>query len=370
MLIAIGRISATKNAVQGDQAEAVSRRRRRNGHALLIRCVDRHQGLEESSFHHQERAHDRGPDLGPRRRSGHQTALAVAEAFGTLAALYPGRIDLGLGRSGHRREAFKEAARKAVSGEAPVRKEPRVVNGLVIPPPYSFAHLVRSERSERLALQSALLQQPGAESPDFGDQVDDIMAFLAGTWRSDAGVAMEAMPGADAGAEVWILGSSAGQSARVAGTLGLPFAANYHLTPATVLEAVAAYREAFRPSAISPAPHVLVSADVVVADTDARAQELAAPYGAWVRSIRSGEGARPFASPETMASLPWTDEDRVLVADRVDTQFVGSPATVCKHLRILQDATGADELLVTTITYSHADRVRSFKLLAHEWGLP
>jgi alkanesulfonate monooxygenase SsuD/methylene tetrahydromethanopterin reductase-like flavin-dependent oxidoreductase (luciferase family) len=299
---------------------------------------------------------------------GHQTAVAVAEAFGTLSALYPGRIDLGLGRSGQRRqEARREAARKAAASEAAGETPPeaRVVNGLLIPKKYSFAHLLRSDR---FALQSSLLQQPEARTQDFGEQVDDILAFLAGTWASSAGISLEATPAGGADAEIWILGSSAGQSAQVAGALGLPFAANYHVSPATVLEAVDAYRSAFRPSTVLSAPHVLVSADVVVAPSDAEARELAAPYGLWVRSIRSGHGAMKFASPSAAAAAPWTDEERTLVADRVDTQFAGTPATVVKQLRVLQDATGADELLITTITHAHADRVRSHELLAREWA--
>ncbi|HEX6451980.1 MAG TPA: LLM class flavin-dependent oxidoreductase [Trebonia sp.] len=296
---------------------------------------------------------------------GHQTALAVVEAFGTLSALYPGRIDLGLGRSGQRRqEERKAAAKKAASGETGVR-ESRVVNGLLIPPPYPHSHLLRSPRA---GLQAKLLQQPGATTPDFGDQVDDILAFLTGTWQSEDGIGMEAVPGTGSDAEIWILGSSAGQSARVAGALGLPFAANYHVSPATVLEAVSAYRDAFRASSVLDRPHVLVSADVVVAASDDRARELAAPYGLWVRSVRSGEGAMKFPSPATAAATEWTGDDRALVADRVDTQFAGSPATVVKQLRVLQDATGADELLVTTITHRHEDRIRSFELLAREWG--
>jgi alkanesulfonate monooxygenase SsuD/methylene tetrahydromethanopterin reductase-like flavin-dependent oxidoreductase (luciferase family) len=87
-----------------------------------------------------------------------------------------------------------------------------------------------------------------------------------------------------------------------------------------------------------------------------------------VRSIRTGAGAMRYPSPSSVAASPWTDEDRALVSDRVETQFAGSPATVAKHLRVLQDATDADELLVTTITHFHADRVRSFELLAREWG--
>ena len=258
---------------------------------------------------------------------------------------------------------------RAVPGPAaePLPEAPRTVNGLPIPARYSFAHLVTSPR---FALHSALLQQPGAQSPDFGEQVNDILAFLAGTYRSSAGLSAEAVPAAGADAQVWILGSSAGQSALVAGALGLPFAANYHVSPAIVLEAADAYRAAFRPSAVLSRPHVLVSADVVVAPTDAEARELAAGYGLWVRSIRTGAGAMRFPSPATVAAFEWADADRALVDDRVSTQFAGSPATVAKHLRVLQDATGADELLVTTITYEQADRVRSFELLAREWGLP
>jgi alkanesulfonate monooxygenase SsuD/methylene tetrahydromethanopterin reductase-like flavin-dependent oxidoreductase (luciferase family) len=299
---------------------------------------------------------------------GHQTAASVVEAFGTLSALYPSRIDLGLGRSGQKRvEARKEAARKAEAGKAP-RRESTVVNGLLIPPPYSHQHLLRSPRA---GIQGQLLQQPGAQTPDFADQVDDILAFLSGTWESEDGLSVNPTPGEGTDAELWILGSSAGQSARVAGALGLPFAANYHVSPATVLEAVAAYRSAFRPSNVLNRPHVMVSADVVVAPADAEARELAAPYGMWVRSIRSGEGAMKFASPETTAVTlaGWTAADHELVADRTGTQFVGTPSAVAKQLRVLQEATGADELLTTTITYRHCDRVRSLELLAREWGL-
>jgi luciferase family oxidoreductase group 1 len=179
---------------------------------------------------------------------------------------------------------------------------------------------------------------------------------------------MTAVPAVGADAEVWILGSSAGQSAQVAGALGLPFAANYHVSPSTVLEAVEAYRAAFRPSRGLSAPHVLVSADVMVAPTGDEARSLAGGYPLWVRSIRCGDGAMPFPSPDTVAAFTWTDADLALVADRVATQFVGSPAAVARQLRVLQEATGADELLVTSVTHAHADRVRSHELLAREWG--
>jgi alkanesulfonate monooxygenase SsuD/methylene tetrahydromethanopterin reductase-like flavin-dependent oxidoreductase (luciferase family) len=135
-----------------------------------------------------------------------------------------------------------------------------------------------------------------------------------------------------------------------------------------VLEAADGYRAAFRPSAELGRPYVSVSADVVVADDEATARELATGYGLWVRSIRSGEGAIEFPTPEQARSHRWTEADLALVADRVDTQFVGSPRQVAAQLEQLRDATGADELVVTTITHEHADRVRSYELLAAEWS--
>ncbi|WCN79334.1 LLM class flavin-dependent oxidoreductase [Micromonospora sp. LH3U1] len=292
---------------------------------------------------------------------GHRTALSVVEEFGTLAALHPGRIDLGLGRSGQRRV---EAARE-LAAPTPPPAEAQVVDGLLIPPPFSYASVLASPR---FALSSDLLHQPGAQPPPFAEQVADVLALLRGDYLDANGLDAHAVPGEGTDLQVWLLGSSGGESAQLAGALGLPFAANYHVSPSSVLDAVSAYRAAFQPSAALAEPYVVVSADVVVAETDDTARRLAAPYGPWVRSIRSGEGAIPFPSPEQAATLPWTDDDRELVADRVDTQFVGSPATVVERLHTLREVTTADELLVTTITHAHADRVNSYELLAKEWN--
>jgi luciferase family oxidoreductase group 1 len=166
---------------------------------------------------------------------------------------------------------------------------------------------------------------------------------------------------------VWILGASGGSSASVAGANGLRFAASYHHSPATVIDAVDAYREAFRPSQDLEQPHISVSADVVVAENDEAAARLASGYGLWVRSIRTGAGAIPFPTPQQAEEHVWSDEDRELVKDRIDTQLVGSPTTVADKLEQLQRATGAHELAITTITHQHADRVRSYELLAEEW---
>jgi alkanesulfonate monooxygenase SsuD/methylene tetrahydromethanopterin reductase-like flavin-dependent oxidoreductase (luciferase family) len=107
---------------------------------------------------------------------------------------------------------------------------------------------------------------------------------------------------------------------------------------------------------------------VVVADDEATARDLAAGYGLWVRSIRTAEGAIPFPTPVQARAHTWTDADRELVADRIDTQFVGSAIQVADQLERLRDATAADELIITTITHDHDDRVRSYQLLADEWA--
>jgi luciferase family oxidoreductase group 1 len=178
---------------------------------------------------------------------------------------------------------------------------------------------------------------------------------------------VHAYPGEGSGVLVWILGSSGGQSAEVAGERGLRFAASYHHSPSTVIDAVEAYRAAFRPSAELARPYVSVSADVVVADDDALARELASGYAPWVSSIRTGAGAIPFPTPAEAAALDWTEEERELVKDRVETQLVGSPSSVVEQLKQLRAATDADELAITTITHEHEDRVRSYQLLAKEW---
>jgi alkanesulfonate monooxygenase SsuD/methylene tetrahydromethanopterin reductase-like flavin-dependent oxidoreductase (luciferase family) len=291
---------------------------------------------------------------------GHRTALATVEEFGLIDALHPGRLDLGLGRSGGRPPAEPEPA---LTGARRAGRAGRA-GGLLIPPRFSVQHLLGSPR---FALQKTLLQLPGAQPQDYAEQVGDILALLRGTYRSAEGVEAHVVPGEGADVQVWILGSSGGESAGVAGANGLRFAANYHVSPATVLEAADGYRAAFRPSADLDRPYVSVSADVVVGEDEATARELATGYGLWVRSIRSGEGAIAFPTPEQARAHPWTAADREMVADRVDTQFVGSPQQVAGQLEQLQEATGADELVVTTITHDHADRIRSYRLLAEEW---
>ncbi len=258
---------------------------------------------------------------------GHTTAIAVVESFGILDALYPGRIDMGLGRSGQRRnEAATSSAPQPQRAPAPWRN----VDGLVIPPPFDPTMLMKSER---LRAQASALAQTGAVPADFAEQVADIEAMLDGTYTVN-GHELHAVPGEHARLTPWIFGSTKGQSAQVAGARGLPFVASYHITPGTALDAIAAYREAFRPSARLTKPYVVVSADVVVADDSATARHLASGYGSWVYSIRSGQGAIPYPDPDVCE--PLTEDQLALVADRTATQFVGDPDEVADRLELLR----------------------------------
>jgi alkanesulfonate monooxygenase SsuD/methylene tetrahydromethanopterin reductase-like flavin-dependent oxidoreductase (luciferase family) len=292
--------------------------------------------------------------------------IQVAEVAGLVASLYGGRFDLGLGRSG----SFKPDAKGKGDGYAALAArsatdvaENRIVDGLVVPAP-RFPKF----DAARFAVQARLLGRADGDADDFPGAVDDILSFLRGRYVSEEGVRILATPAQDsAGLQVWIHGSTAGPSARLAGAKGLPFGANYHVAPSFVVEAVAEYRAAFKPSAELSEPRVIVSVDAVVGVDDEAARELAAGYPEWVLSIRSGQGAIPFPTPDETRARSWTDEERATVQDRVDTQFVGSPETVVSRLETLQRVTGADELLITTITHDHHDRVESYRLLADAW---
>ncbi|MGN8050209.1 LLM class flavin-dependent oxidoreductase [Curtobacterium sp. 22159] len=286
---------------------------------------------------------------------GNVRGLQIAETFGTLAALYGPRIDLGLGRSG----APAPGAPKSPP-PGPVADE--VVDGLLVPAPFTF----RVAPGSRFALQGELLGRVPGDVERFEGDLALIRELFAGTWSPDGSV-VEAPPATGAPVELWIHGSTGGASARAAGSLGLPYGANYHTSPGTVLASVRAYRDAFRPGVLD-APHVIVSADVVVAPTADEAEELALGYGQWVHSIRSGAGAIAYPTPDEARSAPLSVEASAAVADRLATRFVGDAGHVADRLETLRRVTGADELLVTTITHEHAARVRSYELLATEWA--
>lgn len=237
--------------------------------------------------------------------------IVVAEQFGTLVALHPGRIDLGVGRA-------PGGPRQAVDA-------------------------VRSE-AERTA-------------KPFREQLAELRAFFAG----DAGP--QAVPVAGGNVPpVWLLGSSAG-SARLAGELGMPYAFAHHLNPGAAAEALRAYEDSFRPSAHTTAPTTLVSVSVIAAEDDEHAEWLAGSTRLKVLSrVRGTRILLP--SPEDAAVHPYTADDRAELAARAGSVVTGSPDTVAKHLQALLDDTGTGELMITTAVHHHTDRRRSYELLA------
>ncbi|WP_245542795.1 LLM class flavin-dependent oxidoreductase [Pseudoclavibacter soli] len=289
----------------------------------------------------------------------------VAETFGVLDALAQGRVDLGLGRSGSIPAASPEHAEAA--GAAPVStRGDHVVEGIVFPAPRTPNWF----GSDRFELTRELFGRTAGDTSDFDAVVDALLELFAGTSTDPRVGRYVAPPAAGAHPQLWLHGSSAGISARVAGEHGLPFGSNYHTAPANSLDAITEYRRHFRRSRWLDAPYVIVSADVVVADDAATAEHLGQGYAQWVHSIRDrrSTGAIAYPTPEEAAAAPLDDEARVLVHDRETTRFVGAPEQVVERLAALQRVTGADELLITTIVHDHALRVRSYELLAEAWG--
>jgi alkanesulfonate monooxygenase SsuD/methylene tetrahydromethanopterin reductase-like flavin-dependent oxidoreductase (luciferase family) len=286
---------------------------------------------------------------------GNYSALQVAEAAGVVSALHPGRFDLGIGRSG--------STSSAQTPPAPGAREDRVVDGLLLPAPHPFRF-----DAARFVAQARLLGRTPGDADRFEQDVLDILDLIAGTYLAPEGVPIHATPAEGQDIQVWVHGSTAGPSAELAGRLGLPFGANYHVAPTFVLDAVEAYRAAFRPGVLAE-PYVTVSVDVLAAESTSEAHRLAAGFPHWVHSIRAGDGAVPFPTPDEAIAAPLDAESLAVVSDRVATQFAGSAAAVAERLETLQRVTGADELLLTSITHDPADRERSYELLADVWGL-
>lgn len=279
--------------------------------------------------------------------------VRVAEAVGTLDALYPARIDLGVAR-GH--VGSVESAVPPVA--SPVSD--RVENGLTFP---SVRTPLESERRARYADQLHRSIQRCPES--FDSETDALLRYLNLQPRSQVDD-VEVQPAAGPGVEVWIHGTNPGATPKLAGRLGLPFGANYHFAGGGLLAAIADYRSAFRPG-ILPLPYVAVSVDVIVAATDAEAEALAEAnrYRAWRN--KTGVGVACLPSRQTIAAHQWTPRQLELTADRAAISLVGTADHVADLLRRLAALTGADEFAIVTTTFEHHERIESYRRLAKAW---
>jgi luciferase family oxidoreductase group 1 len=250
--------------------------------------------------------------------------LKIAETFRMLEALYPGRIDLGIGRA---------------PGTDPLT---------------AFAL-----RRNKDALNSR----------DFPDHLLELMAFARDEFPEDHPFKdVRAMP-ADVGfPDIWLLGSSANGS-EMAASLGVAYAFAHHINPQNAIPALRTYRANFKPSKYLEQPYAVIACAVICADTDEEAEWLASSVALSIVRLRNGQPIQ-FPSPEEAMAYPYTPEERAQAkAYRESTQIVGSPATVRRQIDRLVEDTGADEVMVVTLIHSHEARVHSYELLAKEYGL-
>jgi luciferase family oxidoreductase group 1 len=239
--------------------------------------------------------------------------LVIAEQFGTLATLFPGRIDLGLGR-------------------AP-GTDPRT------------AH--------------ALRRNLAGDSDQFPQDVVELLTYLG---KPRPGQRVHAVPGEGTEVPVWILGSSL-FGASLAAALGLPFAFASHFAPAQLMEALAVYRSKFEPSQWLPAPRVMVGSTIVVAATDAEARFHFSSLQQAFLNLRSNRAGRlPLPREGFEESL--TPVERELLGEALSCAFVGAPGTVRRGVEEFLSRTQADEIIVSGQIHDHAARLRSYALLA------
>jgi len=238
--------------------------------------------------------------------------LQVAEQFGTLASLFPRRIDLGLGR-------------------AP-----------------------GTDHAATFALRRTLNTNPEA----FPQDVMEVMDFFR---APQPGQAVRAVPGAGLSVPIWILGSST-FGAQVAAALGLPFAFASHFAPALLGEASRIYRERFQPSEQLQAPYLMLGVNVVAADTDAEARFLASSGRQSFAALRAG---RPVTLPPPSKEWEREPSDATTVDQGTRVSFVGSPQTVHAQMAEFVERTGADELIIVSHIYDHGARLRSYDIAIH-----
>lgn len=238
--------------------------------------------------------------------------LVIAEQFGTLAHLYPGRIDLGLGRA---------------------------------------------PGTDQNTLHA--LRRTPAASDRFPEDVRALQALLA---PAQPGQAIQAVPGAGTQVPLWILGSST-FGAALAAEFGLPYAFASHFAPQQLMEALALYRHRFKPSAQLSEPYAMVGVNVVAADSEREAKRLATTQQMSFANLLRGD-RRLSQPPIDDIDTYWSPREKMQASQMLARSIIGTPEIVHAGLEALQAETGADELIIVSDIYDHASRLRSFELIA------
>lgn len=254
---------------------------------------------------------------------GHYSPLKVAEAFRVLHALFPGRVDLGLGRAG-------------------------------------------ADPQTTAALQPVPVEPPPEE--DHGRRVAELVAFLDGAEDGGPHPGVTAVPAGTGSPEVWLLGSSPHSAALAAG-LGLSFCFAHFITPRYGPIVVADYRRRFRPSARLGAPLAIAAASVVCAPSDAEAERLATSYQVWRLKRQAERGPVPSVEEAEATAGALGELDRARMEQNRARLVVGGPDRAAAQLRALAEAFAVDELVLLTVCHDPKARLRSYELLAEAFGL-
>ena len=246
--------------------------------------------------------------------------LVIAEQFGTLDALYPGRIDLGLGRAPGTDQRTAFALRRNLHGDP----------------------------------------------DDFPRDVVELQGYFRGAPSKDGDHHVQAIPGRGQNVPIWILGSSL-YGAQLAGLLGLPYAFASHFAPAALMPALDAYRRSFRPSEQLSAPHAMAGFNVFAADTDEEARRLrtsARQSTLWLRQGRP----RPLPPPDDGFEQGLSASERMMLDEQGACSAVGAPEAVGEQMARFAARTGVDELMIAAQIFDHEARARSFEIAMEVWS--
>lgn len=240
--------------------------------------------------------------------------LMIAEQFGTLEAMFPGRLDLGLGRAPGSDRATAHALRRSLDGD------------------------------------------------EFPQLFEELQYFLN---EPTAGQKVQAVPGGGSNIPIWLLGSS-GFSAQLAGQLGLPFSFAAHFSPDSTLPALKLYRDNFRPSSVLEKPYAMVALNVFAADTNREAERIAtSQHQSFLNLLRGNPGK--IQPPVDDMDAIWTPAEKAMVEGRLGGSVIGDHDEVKAGLKAFAERTAADELIVNAIIFDHAARLRSYEIVAEAW---
>lgn len=282
------------------------------------------------------------------------TSLEIAEQFGSLAAVAPGRVVLGLGRS-----------KQGYGKSAPYREISEILTAVTAHPGSQDGDIaVAANGSDFLFELLGYLSNAPLTVPDDESRIREILNYLERPVAVVGGEEYRVSPGYQEDLGLAVFGGESGWSATIAAKYGLPLYVNAHSVKNDIVGTVQRYRDDFQPSKRLDSPYVGVSAHAIAAETDALGQRLEETY---LRTLASLRARGTYLPSEPVTGDGFIEPDSQKFADSRALSFAGSPGFVVDKLRALTDSVSADELLVSTIVYAPEDRRASYRLIAENW---